>query len=157
MNAGRQREPRALAEVLHPRLVAVYRMLQGESSALGMSRTALSVLANLRDRGPQRISTLAAAERVAQPSMTALVRRLERQGWVTRTGDPADRRAVVAQLSPAGTEQLERFTRDSVRRLGDRLRALEPADRAALAAALGALDDLTRRPSSGTGQGGAAR
>ena len=47
-----------------------------------MSRTAASVLATLRDTGPRRITELAEAEAVAQPTITTLVGRLERDGLV---------------------------------------------------------------------------
>src|SRR3954451_11304262 len=76
------------------------------TGAQPVSRTALSVLACLREAGPQRVTDLAAREAVAQPSMTALVGRLERQGLVTRTPDADDRRAVRVAVTPAGVEML---------------------------------------------------
>src|SRR4051794_17169786 len=50
-----------LAGALDERLAAVWRLLLRHSNRT-LSRTAISVLALLRDRGPQRITTLAAAE-----------------------------------------------------------------------------------------------
>lgn len=146
---GERSDPRPLAGALHPRLVAVYRLLQQDSVTSGMSRTALSVLAHLRANGPTRISALAAAERVAQPSMTALVGRLERHDLVGRIGDPSDRRAVVVRLSETGAARLEQLSRDSERRLVARITTLDPEHRAALAAALPALDQLTAADSGG--------
>jgi DNA-binding MarR family transcriptional regulator len=101
------------------------------------------VLATLRDAGPARITALAEAERVAQPSMTTLVSRLEEEGFVRRQSDPADGRAVVVALTPSGRAELERMTVARAELLARRLEALTPDERAALAAALPALDRLT--------------
>jgi DNA-binding MarR family transcriptional regulator len=133
-----------LPSALFERFAAVYRMLHREAAELGMSRSAISLLAQLRDGGPQRVSDLAALEAVAQPSMTALVARLERQGLVRRTADPRDGRAVVVRLSPSGRRRLQSVARSSVRRLDQRVGQLDPEHRAALRAALPALDELTR-------------
>ena len=43
------------------------------------------------DTGPRRITDLAEAEAVAQPTITTLVGRLERDGLVRRAPDPATR------------------------------------------------------------------
>ena len=51
-----------------------------------MSLTSLGTLATLDRAGPQRITDLARAEGVAQPSMTVLVGTLERDGLVVRRG-----------------------------------------------------------------------
>ena len=56
--------------------------------------------------GPQRVTELAAAERVAQPTMTGLIGRLEADGLVRKTADPADARAVRVELTDAGRDQL---------------------------------------------------
>jgi DNA-binding MarR family transcriptional regulator len=139
-----QRGDDQLAEALFERLAAVYRMLHREAAELGMSRSAISLLGLLRDRGPQRVSDLATLEGVAQPSMTALVARLERQGLVRRSADPKDGRAVVVRLSAAGRRRLQSVARSSIRRLGERVTELDPQHVAALYAALPALDRLTR-------------
>jgi DNA-binding MarR family transcriptional regulator len=107
-----------------------------------LSRTATSVLARLRDGGPQRITALAAAEAVAQPTMTTLVQRLERGGLVQRRADAADGRAVLVAVTDDGLHALRRFRERRTAELGARLAALDAADRAALEAALPALDRL---------------
>jgi DNA-binding MarR family transcriptional regulator len=136
---------RELADAFAPRLSKLIRLLIRETAAAGMSRTHLSVLATLRDAGPARITELAEAERVAQPSMTTLVSRLEEQGWARRQSDPADGRAVVVAITPAGLAELERMTAARAESLARRLGALTPKERAALAAALPALDRLVEQ------------
>ncbi|MGZ4279795.1 MAG: MarR family transcriptional regulator, partial [Solirubrobacteraceae bacterium] len=60
-----------IERVLARLLVGLFRAEKGE-----LSRTAASVLARVRDEGPQRVTDLATSESVAQPSMTTLVARL---------------------------------------------------------------------------------
>jgi DNA-binding MarR family transcriptional regulator len=131
----------ALAAALDARLIAVYRLLLRGSSR-SLSRTAIAVLALLRDRGPQRITALAAAESVAQPTMTTLVARLEGEGYLTRTPDPGDGRASLIAVTDAGLEQLERFREARAALLAGPLGELDADDRKRLDAALPALDAL---------------
>jgi DNA-binding MarR family transcriptional regulator len=107
-----------------------------------LSRTSTSVLALLRDDGPQRITELAAREAVAQPSMTSLVSRLERDGLVERREDPADRRAVLVAITGEGERVLTDRRRARAETLAARLERLDPDERNALAAAVPALQKL---------------
>ena len=108
-----------------------------------LSLTTASTLATLDRDGPQRLSDLAVREGVTQPSMTALVTRLERDGLATRGADPSDGRAVVVTLTDAGRDVLvDRRTRRASR-LAALLEHLDPDDLAAIDAAAGALSRLT--------------
>lgn len=116
-----------------------------------VSATALSVLDRLDADGPQRVTALAALEGVTQPATTALVNRLAERGWVERQEDPDDRRASLVRLLDGGSERLHRHRAERSKRLADGLAALDPADQAALIAALPALRHLTAldaRPTS---------
>ena len=95
-----------LADELDKRLTALWHVL-GRRGKRELSRTAASVLATLRDIGPRRITELAESEGIAQPTVTTLVGRLERDGLVERRPDPADARAVLVHLSGAGLERLD--------------------------------------------------
>ncbi len=108
-----------------------------------VNRTSLSVLATLR-AGPRRITDLAACEFVSQPGMTTLVSRLEDEGWVKRQPDPNDGRAVNVVLTKPGSRMLEQATAARTKVLQKRLERLSPAERRALADAVGALRTLTR-------------
>ncbi|MDD7921925.1 MarR family winged helix-turn-helix transcriptional regulator [Actinomycetospora callitridis] len=115
-----------------------------------LSLTTASTLATLDRDGPQRLSDLAVREGVTQPSMTALVTRLERDGLATRGPDPSDGRAVVVTLTDAGREVLTARRTRRASRLAELLDHLEPDERAAVDAAAGALSRLTRTaPSRG--------
>ncbi|WP_377273989.1 MarR family winged helix-turn-helix transcriptional regulator [Peterkaempfera sp. SMS 1(5)a] len=110
-----------------------------------MSFTTASTLGRLARGGPARLTALAADEGVSQPSMTQLVQRLERQGLVRRTSDPADGRVVLVAVTDAGRELLADRRRARTERLAALLAALPAEDREALAAAAaGALPALER-------------
>ncbi|WP_424923686.1 MarR family winged helix-turn-helix transcriptional regulator [Amycolatopsis acidicola] len=101
-----------------------------------------SVLSELVQNGARRMSVLADLERVRQPSMTDLVRRLERLGLVTRTPDPDDRRAVLVAATETGKQYIGELVLAREEFLRERLTALDPTDRAAIEAALPALRRL---------------
>lgn len=115
------------------------------TAARDLSLTTAATLASLERRGPLRLSELAALEGVTQPSMTALVSRLERDGLAERAGDPHDGRAVNVGITDAGRRALagRRHRRAGV--LAALLEQAGPADRAAVTAAAGALRRLTTR------------
>ena len=133
----------SLASELDAHLIAVWKAV-GRVQRHDLSRTSASVLAALRDAGPQRITALAASEAVAQPTMTTLVGRLERDGLVTRESDPGDARAVLVTLTPEGLMRLKRIREARAATIEARLRELDPDEREALAAALPALEKLAQ-------------
>jgi DNA-binding MarR family transcriptional regulator len=130
-----------LASELDQRLRALQRVVRGAAD-YGMSLTAASVLAQLADHGPQRVTDLAAAEAVAQPTMTTLVRRLERDGLVERAPHETDRRAILIALTAEGAGRLERVRAARAGVLAERLDRLDPRRRAALEDLLPLLDHL---------------
>jgi len=121
------------------RLVEVLRRLNSRD---GLSLTAASTLRRLDRGGARRLTELAAAEGVTQPAMTQLVSRLEREGLVSRGGDPADGRVVVVRVTAPGRALVRRRRAARVRALSGVLKELPLADRVALAAAAPALDRL---------------
>jgi DNA-binding MarR family transcriptional regulator len=132
-----------LASELDAHLIALWKAV-GRVQRHELSRTAGSVLASLRDGGPQRITALAASEAVAQPTMTTLVGRLERDGLVRRESDPADARAVLVTLTPEGLMRLTRIREARAAAIEARLEELDPDEREALAAAMPALEKLAQ-------------
>lgn len=75
------------------------------------------VLSLVEELGPARVTTLADADDTSQPTMTTQVQRLEAEGFVTRTPDPADGRASLVVLTAAGTEALAAARRARARTL----------------------------------------
>ena len=82
---------------------------------------ATAVLTCLAERGSQRLSTVADVLDLDLSSVSRQVTALEREGWVARERDPADSRAVLLDLTPAGREVLARVRAARVEHLAARL------------------------------------
>ncbi|GAB4058060.1 MarR family transcriptional regulator [Catellatospora paridis] len=108
----------------------------------GISLSAAATLATLEREGPQRLTELAVREGVTQPAMTQIVTRLERDALAARTADPADRRVVLVEITQAGRDLLRHRRDVRAERVAALLAQLDPADRAAVEAALPALGRL---------------
>ena len=108
----------------------------------GVSQSLISVLATVARCGPVTLGRLAELEAVQPPSMTRIVAKLEELGLVARTVDEADRRVARVSLTAAAESLLAevRIRRNEV--LASRLAALDADERAALEAALPALERL---------------
>lgn len=102
----------------------------------------VEILQRLRDEPELRINDLAARHRLASTTVSVLVQQLVVAGLVTRTPDPADRRAVRLALTPVGLKTLDEWLAAHERRLQAALRRLDKADRAAVLDALPALTRL---------------
>jgi DNA-binding MarR family transcriptional regulator len=77
----------------------------------GLSLQQYNVLRILRGAGETGLPTLEIAERMIEqaPGITRLLDRLEAKKLVRRQRCPTDRRQVLARISPAGLELLERL------------------------------------------------
>jgi DNA-binding MarR family transcriptional regulator len=107
---GQTRRSEQIAHVssqLLPRAALVTRLLVDRLGCT-LSRTEIGLL-NTLGHGPRRITELAALERLAQPTMTQLVQRLEGDGLVARERHADDGRVVLVRLTPAGSAALEHF------------------------------------------------
>jgi DNA-binding MarR family transcriptional regulator len=134
---------RELAAQVAIRLERMIRLFRSLSPPDGLSLTAAATLATLERSGPCRLTWLAATEGVTQPAMTQLVGRLEESGLVSRGADPTDGRVVQVRLTDEGRETLARRRAVRAERLAVIMARLSPDERAALAAALPAMDELT--------------
>ena len=125
------------------RIVGLFRSL---SPASGLSMTAAATLAGIERLGPQRLTLLAAREGVTQPAMTQLISRLEESGLVRREPSLDDGRVVLVAITELGRATLARRRSARAERLAGIIAQLSPDHRAALAAALPALDALASVP-----------
>ena len=117
------------------------RQLRQESGA-GLTPSQLSALAVISNHGPLTLGALAEHERVAPPSITKVVSKLECDGLVTRAPDPADRRVCRVAISPEGSALLEESRRRKTAWLTARISELDPDRQRRLADALDVLDEL---------------
>lgn len=134
-----------LAARLRLSVMRLARRLRQEADA-DVTASQLSALASLAWRGPLTLGELSAAERVKPPTMTRIVASLEDLGLVTRTVDPADRRVARVAVSTTGERLVERSRHRKDAYLAARLGALGADDRAALAAAVDAIERLLEVP-----------
>jgi DNA-binding MarR family transcriptional regulator len=117
------------------------RKLRRESPT-AISQGLVAALATVSREGPVRLGDLAATEGVKAPTMSRMVDALVADSLVERVPDPADGRACFVRTTPAGEELLSgaRSARSGV--LAARVARLDPELRAALDAALPALEAL---------------
>jgi DNA-binding MarR family transcriptional regulator len=128
---------KALGEALYTLGAAV---VGRRTHPLGL--TALSTLATLERTGPRRVTDLAVAEEVSQPSMTSLVTQLERLGLAERRRDPRDARVVLVTITRTGRQHLRERRRAGAAALTEFVDKLDERDVAELNAALPALRRL---------------
>src|SRR6185312_1593022 len=123
-------------------VVARLNRLATQRTKLPLPWAQARLLGTVEDQGPTRISDLAALDHCSQPTMTMQVRRLEDAGFVTRTADPADARAVLIEITPAGSETLRRARADRAAVVDPHIAALDEQDRQTLAKGVRVLQRL---------------
>ena len=111
-----------------------------------VSTSTITTLDTLLTEGPLRISQLAEREAISQPGMTTLVNRLEAAGQAERVADPTDGRAALVRITDTGARVLAERHAERTSALLAELERLDPLDRAALAAALPAIERLISKP-----------
>jgi DNA-binding MarR family transcriptional regulator len=139
---GVDHNPAAVGELFEAVTVLMMRHMRAPG---GLSLTAAATLGSLQLRGPQRITALATAQGVAQPSMTQLLRRLEDAGLVTRVPDPGDGRVVLVELTAAGEETLRKRRATRLAHLDKALETLTEQERATLRRAAEEALPVTRK------------
>jgi DNA-binding MarR family transcriptional regulator len=139
-----------LADRLHSAAISLLRGVRREDAATGVPPAQLSALSVLVFAGPLSVGQLAEAEQVRSPTMTRIVSGLSTAGLVTRGPHPGDGRSTLVSATPAGRELLLAGRRRRLAVLEERVGALTPAEREALAGALAALETVSgarsRRP-----------
>lgn len=132
----------AIADRLHSAAIHILRRLRREDDASGLTAARLSALSVVVFTPGLRLGDLAAAERVAPPSMSRLVASLERDGLVRRRADPDDARVQLVEATDAGRRLLEEGRRRRVSALARDVAELPPELRRRLERVLDLLDYL---------------
>lgn len=103
-------QPRQVGDALRRALGSVQRWsTHHRPRGTALTVTDVWLLERLAERPHTRMSDLAAWNRVDRSTITAHVKRLADAGWVARGADPADRRAVTAEITPEGRARLEAY------------------------------------------------
>jgi DNA-binding MarR family transcriptional regulator len=135
-----------LAEGLHRVLSRLFSVLRrGDTTGVStgdLTLAQLSILLTLIDRGPIRMTELAAHERVRTPTTTVAIRRLEKLGLVKRSKDQSDLRAVLVDITEKGLAVHRESLANRRAALAALLSALSEDDRETLAKALAPLERL---------------
>ena len=79
----------------------------------------LCVVMLLFHQGPKHLSDICQQMKVSAPTATGIVTRLEKSGFVSRTADIKDRRAVVVCLTAAGRKLTQKMRAVVVKRWTD--------------------------------------
>ncbi|GAA2604111.1 MarR family transcriptional regulator [Actinomadura fulvescens] len=132
---------RELAERFNRTLRDIVLLLRRVGADQPITGQQLSVLGSLQ-QGPRRMTELAEEHGVRLPTMTAQINRLERDALVARGSDRSDARVVTVELTPHGTDQLQAAREQRITFLAERFATLDDEQRAALEAALPALNRL---------------
>ena len=91
--------------------VALVRVLRQIKSLVGADTAVVPCLGALKRGGPMRVSALAAELGLDVSTASRHISRLEADGLVVRTPDPADQRATKLALTPAGVERMDAHLR----------------------------------------------
>jgi DNA-binding MarR family transcriptional regulator len=109
----------------------------------GLSPSQISALTSIERHGPLTLGALADHERVAPPSVTKVVAKLEELSLVERKANAADRRVAHVSVTPAGADLLADVRQRKDVWLATRIGDLDDDQRHRLAAALDVIDALT--------------
>ncbi|WP_163547497.1 MarR family winged helix-turn-helix transcriptional regulator [Candidatus Frankia nodulisporulans] len=139
---GESPDVRQLTEVV-TRLRRVLRAsIRTEYTWESLPMAQVELLQCVAERDGTRVGELAVLLRLAPNSVSTLVQQLVDAGYLHRERDPADRRAALLRLTPAGRQALGGWQQAHERRLGSALARLGEQDRVAIVAALPALTNL---------------
>jgi len=145
--------PASIAQRPEPERIYLFvqhfgRRLREIDAGVGLTPARFSALASLHFHDSRNISDLAADERVRLPSMTRLVRDMERDGLLRRAPDPNDGRGVLISLTSRGRALFRKTRATKIAVVADYLQSLPPKTRLAVKIAFAALDDLAVPPES---------
>ena len=107
----------------------------------GVSPAQLSALSVLMG-GPRTIGEMAAAEQVQPPTMSRLLREMERDGLIARERDADDQRVVWITSTRTGQQVLTRGRELRISALSRAIGTLQEQERRALLAGLAVIDKL---------------
>ena len=134
--------PSDIANELRPILVRLGRELRKETAQLGVTGGQVTLLYLISQNPGIGVGELAEHERVATPTASGLVDRLERAKLVKRLRSETDRRRVGLTITAAGRRKLVAVRARRTVWLTERLQSLAPSERAAIEAAIAPLRRL---------------
>jgi DNA-binding MarR family transcriptional regulator len=110
--AGRDAEFGDMIALMYAALARFHTMRRMLAKSLQLSSAEFAVIITLyraREKHGLRVRQIADELFVAATNVTATITNLERAGWVLKSPDPRDSRAVAIQLAPKAKQRLNRF------------------------------------------------
>jgi DNA-binding MarR family transcriptional regulator len=129
---------------LHRATHATLHELTTRLADLDLPAADINVLANLADGAGRTVGALAAATATRPSTLTSLLDRLTRRGYVERQTDPADRRSFVVRLTPDGQAAAARAAGAIAELERQALATVTPRQRAGFHAVIDALTQVPR-------------
>lgn len=144
-----ERQPltaRGLAKQLGLRIIRITQFLTRQMQQEVLTPSQATVLTLLQDGRAWRLSDLASATGVRPPSMTELISRMERQGWLSKMDTAHDRRGVAVMITEEGRTLLQALNRRQIDLIAGRLALLSDEEKRMIEQALPVLDRLFSGP-----------
>ncbi len=117
--------------VIMPVLIRQMHTLQADAVMRGhITVPQFLVLDSIVNRGPLKMSGIAAELRVSTPAATGIVERMHMLGMVVRRYDPKDRRVIRIAVTPKGKKIVRTLRSDRGRMIGELFGRLSARERA---------------------------
>ena len=134
-----------VARSIQPSLNKLILIFQRTAEGSSLTTSQVSIMNQLRMRGPSRVSTIAQAELIRMPTASNAVNQLETMELVTRVRDTSDRRGVSVTLTDKGREELRRLSEERAEQLASMLDSLSDEELKEVAEATPVIELVLRR------------
>lgn len=131
-----------VAERLHSAAIHLLRRLRKTDDASSLSPARLSILSVLVFAGQRTPGELARIEQVKPPTMTGLIRGLEKDGLVVSKVHAHDKRASIVRVTAKGKRKLKLAQELRLRQLRSLLKTLNREEMQVLAEASAVMEKL---------------
>ena len=138
------KDPSSAILALHRATHATLHKLTARLADLNLPAADINALANLADGTGRTVGALATATGTRPSTLTSLLDRLTRRGYIVRETDPADRRSFVVRLTPDGLAAAQRAAAAVADLERQALATVTSAQRAGFHAVIDALTEVSR-------------
>jgi DNA-binding MarR family transcriptional regulator len=138
------KDPGSAILALHRATHATLHKLTTRPAGLNLPAADINALANLADGTGRTVGALATATGTRPSTLTSLLDRLTRRGYIVRETDPADRRSFVVRLTPDGLAAAQRAAAAIADLERQALATMTSAQRAGFHAVIDALTEVSR-------------
>jgi DNA-binding MarR family transcriptional regulator len=136
--------PASVILALHRATHATLHALTSALADLDLPAADIDVLAILADGAGRTVGALATATATRPSTLTSLLDRLTKRGYIARELDPADRRSFLISLTPAGRAVAEHAAAAIADLERQALPTVTPAQRAGFHTVIDALTEVAR-------------